>query len=156
KVKDRASFVSFARHPVTILKAQNASRLLMPALVHSVKDRLVEDQDRYGMASSATINGGGQPSSLRDLADKHLLADDDEQEDFGGGLALALTSASQRERALMLLVSDFVNMNDDDWEALRINCMKNEVIVVFVQDRRERELPRVPFPGMSYTLEDLR
>lgn len=56
----------------------------------------------------------------------------------------------------MLLISDFVDMNDDDWEALRVNCMTNEVLVVFVQDRRERELPRVPFPGVFYNLEDLR
>lgn len=140
KTKDRASFVSFARHPITILKAQNASRLLMPALIHSVKDRLVEDEDRYGIGNGgATARGAGG-------------SDDND----GGGLALALATARQREKALMLVVTDFANSNEDDWEALRINCMTNEVIVVFVQDRRERELPRVPFPGVFYNLEDLR
>lgn len=139
KTKDRASFVSFARHPVTILKAQNASRLLMPALIHSVADRLVEDEDRYG-----TGNGGATANGAAD------------EDDSGGGLALAFATARQQEKSLMLVVTDFVDMNDDDWEALRINCMKNEVLVVFVQDRRERELPRVPFPGVFYNLEDLR
>jgi|AGTN01.1.fsa_nt_gi Uncharacterized conserved protein (some members contain a von Willebrand factor type A (vWA) domain) len=142
KTKDRASFVSFARHPVTILKAQNASRLLMPALIHSVADRLVEDVDRYGIGS-ATASGASTAAA-------------NEDDDCGGGLALALATARQKEKSLMLLISDFVDMNEDDWEALRINCITNEVLVVFVQDRRERELPRVPFPGVFYNLEDLR
>lgn len=143
KTKDRASFVSFARHPLTILKAQNASRLLMPALIHSVADRLVEDEDRYGIGSgSATASGAVSKSAHED--------------DSGGGLALAFATARQKEKSLMLLISDFVDMNDDDWEALRVNCMTNEVLVVFVQDKRERELPRVPFPGVFYNLEDLR
>jgi uncharacterized protein (DUF58 family) len=124
KVKDRASFVTYTHQPVSILKSQNASRLLTPALVHAVRDRQI-DQD----VSEAPA---------------------------GGGLAASLRATYQKTRSIALVVSDFVNMNEDDWEALRLCGLRNETIAVFVQDRREKELPQVPYPGMQYTLEDLR
>lgn len=74
----------------------------------------------------------------------------------GGGLDLAFSAIRRNNRSLVLVVSDFVNMSEDDWEALRVSGFKNDTVAVFVQDLRERELPEVPWPGASYTFEDYR
>lgn len=77
-----------------------------------------------------------------------------ETAEAGGGLAAAFNSVRKEHRGLVLVVSDFVNMSDDDWEAMRVSGFKNDTICVFVQDLRERELPEAPWPGASYTFED--
>lgn len=91
----------------------------------------------------------------------HALEDgragaDEANEIEGGGLAASFNSVRTEHRAIVLVVSDFVNMSEDDWEALRVSGFKNDTIAVFVQDRRERELPEVPWPGASYSFEDYR
>jgi len=72
----------------------------------------------------------------------------------GGGMAAAFDTINKKQRSFVLLVSDFVNMSEDDWEALRVSGFKNDTVAVFVQDIRERELPEVPWPGASYAFED--
>lgn len=74
----------------------------------------------------------------------------------GGGFASAFRALGQKHRSITLVVSDFINMSDDDWEALRISGFRNDTIAVYVQDIRERELPEVPWPGASYSFEDYR
>ncbi len=91
----------------------------------------------------------------------HALEDgeipaDDASASTGGGIAASFRSLSTKHRSLVLLVSDFVNMSEDDWEALRVSGFKNDTVAVFVQDIRERELPEVPWPGASYSFEDYR
>jgi uncharacterized protein (DUF58 family) len=138
KTNDLASFVSYTHHPLTVLKAQNAGRLLTKALVHAV-----EDMDLTAAPE-------------RSLMEK-LRGDDEVVPDaVGGGLAASLSLVLKKTRNVVLLVSDFVNMNDDDWEALRICGVRNDTIAVFVQDKRERELPTVPWPGMHYTVQDFQ
>ena len=138
KVKDQASFVTFASQPLTILKARNAQRLLLPALVKAVEDRDAE------------------PAEVADRGFRRKDAPAQVDSPDGGGLALSMSAIHHPRRSVVLLVSDFVNMNEDDWEALRICGLRNDTIAVFVQDRRERELPQVPWPGMHYALEDFR
>jgi hypothetical protein len=70
----------------------------------------------------------------------------------GGGLALALSSDRTAQRSICLIVSDFIRINRDDVDAM-FNS-KHDVIAVFVQDKRERELPAAPWPGAHYRLED--
>lgn len=130
KTKDFVSFVTFAAQPLSILKECRATiQLLMRALIKAVEDR----------------EGG----SLHENVEA-------ETQDEGGGLALALAAAPQAKRTIFMVVSDFVNMNEDDWEALRLIGIQHDLIALFVQDRRERELPEVPWPGMHYTVEDVR
>jgi uncharacterized protein (DUF58 family) len=126
KVNDLASFVSFSYKPITILKAQNAKRLLTPALVRSIEDRDLDPS----MVEGNTVDGGG--------------------------LAQAMKVVSHKTSNVVTIVSDFVNMNEADWEAMRICGLRHDAIAVFVQDKRERQLPAAPWPGMHYNLEDYR
>jgi uncharacterized protein (DUF58 family) len=141
KFNDQASFVTYTHKPVTVLKGQNAGRLLVAALVHSVEDCDVED-----------TSVGTWAEQLLRHPDRQISAEASQ----AGGLALALQVVPSKMRSVVLVVTDFANMSDDDWEALRISGIRNDTIVVFVQDRRERELPKAPWPGMHYTLEDFR
>jgi hypothetical protein len=72
----------------------------------------------------------------------------------GGGLALALSSNRSSQRGICLIVSDFIRMNRADLDA--VFNSKHDVIAVFVQDKRERELPAAAWPGSHYRLEDCR
>lgn len=128
KVKDRVSYVTFADAPVTIRKSQGASRILTDFLLHAVEDGTAQER------SEASEGSGTE----------------------GGGLSTAYVNVSKQHRGVVLLVSDFVNMSEEDWEALRISGFKHDTIAVFVQDLRERELPEVPWPGASYSFEDFR
>ncbi len=130
KVNDLASFVTYSYRPVTVLKCQNAGRLLTPALVHAVGDR------DFDSAESPAADGGADVE--------------------GGGLTLAMKTISHKSSNLVSVISDFVNMNEDDWEAMRVCGLRNDTVAVFVQDRRERQLPAAPWPGMPYRLEDFR
>lgn len=140
---DQAGFVTYTHQPVSSFKAQNALRLLTPALIKAVEDRdFVEDEP-------AEINWRRWFSG----AGKRLTS---EAPSEGGGLEKALQLVQRKIKNVVLVVSDFANMNEDDWEALRISGIQHDTVVVFVQDRRERELPKAPWPGMHYTLEDFR
>lgn len=138
---DQASFTTYTHKPVTVLKLQNAGRLLTPALVHAVEDRDFSDDESTGSWAAKLL--GGEPEVS-------------ESQSQDGGLAQALQVVPGRVRSVVLVVTDFASMSADDWESLRIAGIRHDTICVFVQDRRERELPKAPWPGMHYTLEDFR
>lgn len=75
------------------------------------------------------------------------------------GLSQALSMIPPR-RALIFVLSDFLNMTDADREAIKRAAQMHDVTCIAVQDRRERELPAgIRFLGMEiglYTLRDLR
>lgn len=58
----------------------------------------------------------------------------------GNGLDKAL-SLMPISRQLVFVISDFLNMSDADWDALGNLAVVHDVICIYVQDRRERELP---------------
>jgi len=58
----------------------------------------------------------------------------------GDGLDKAL-SIMPDSRQLVFVISDFLNMSDADWEALGNMAVVHDVVCIYVQDRRERELP---------------
>lgn len=58
----------------------------------------------------------------------------------GNGLDKAL-SLMPNSRQLVFVISDFMNMSDADWDALGNLAVIHDVVCVFVQDRREKELP---------------
>lgn len=60
----------------------------------------------------------------------------------GSGLAAGLARLP-KERSLVFVVSDFLNMTDADRETLTANAKKHEVVCLMVQDLRERELPNL-------------
>lgn len=70
-----------------------------------------------------------------------------------GGLAAALARLPKRP-AMIFIMSDFMNMGPEDWEALELAGMRHAVFCFFLQDQRERELPVVPWPGCFYNLRD--
>lgn len=58
----------------------------------------------------------------------------------GNGLDKAL-SIMPASRQLVFIISDFLNMSEADWEALSNAAVIHDVVCIYVQDRRERELP---------------
>ncbi|MCC7528697.1 MAG: DUF58 domain-containing protein [Candidatus Melainabacteria bacterium] len=76
------------------------------------------------------------------------------------GLQRVLKNLPSR-KAMVVIISDFLNMTDADREALKKAALFHDVICLCVQDRRERELPAgikvLGFEiGGLYTLRDLR
>ena len=70
-------------------------------------------------------------------------------------VASGLCDALQRlpsRKSLVFLVSDFLNLTNEEKEALREAALIHEVICVVIQDERERELPA---GGGMYTLRDI-
>jgi uncharacterized protein (DUF58 family) len=151
KLNDLASFITYSFHPVSVFKSQNAAKLLMPALMHAVEDRDLDEAVIADKGNSSGTGGAG-PDAGATVGGATTV---DPAHD-GGGLALAMKAVSHKTSNVVTIVSDFVNMNEDDWEALRLCGIRHDTIAVFVQDRRERELPKAPWPGMHYRLEDFR
>jgi len=75
-------------------------------------------------------------------------------EDGGGGLAIGLRASFFADYTLTVIISDFVNASPRDWKAMR--TLEPDTIAVFVQHRRELNLPKAPWPGMSYRVQDFR
>jgi uncharacterized protein (DUF58 family) len=71
----------------------------------------------------------------------------------GGGLAIGLAASFFADYTLTVIISDFVKVSPRDWKALR--NVEPDTIAVFVQAPRERELPKAPWPGMSYRVQDV-
>ena len=69
------------------------------------------------------------------------------------GLAKAL-ALLPRSPSIVFLISDFLNVTESDWEALKRVGRKHRLIVMYVQDLRERELPKVGFLPVLYTIQD--
>jgi uncharacterized protein (DUF58 family) len=135
KTRDSSAFVTYAEQPITIFKLMNPVKLFMQAMYAAIEDR------RLPISSAHDDEAGTK--------DKHHFAD-------GGGLALSLETTQRKSRSVYVIVSDFVNMNEEDWDALQHCGSNHDVIAVYVQDKRERELPVVPWPGMYYSLLDYR
>lgn len=71
----------------------------------------------------------------------------------GDGLAKALTGLPS-SRALVFIISDFMNMSAEDWHQLANMALLHDVVCIYTQDLRERELPVVSWPGCLYVLQD--
>jgi uncharacterized protein (DUF58 family) len=88
----------------------------------------------------------------------------EQKEGSGSGLAKAIKRLP-KTRSLIFVISDFMNTTDEDWAALQRAAKFHDIIAMYVQDKRERELPDVswgrgPFRwltgvlGCFYTLQD--
>lgn len=75
----------------------------------------------------------------------------------GDGLDKAL-SILPGERQLVFVISDFLDMSKADWQALDALAVVHDVVCIFVQDARERQLPEpegwLARLGFFYRIED--
>jgi len=71
------------------------------------------------------------------------------------GLKGAL-SLLPRQKSLVFIISDFLNLTDDEKLALKHASHAHDVICLVVQDRRERELPAPLFSWFPWELITLR
>jgi uncharacterized protein (DUF58 family) len=78
-------------------------------------------------------------------------------EQKGDGLSKAL-SGLPLQKSLVFIISDFEDMSERDWLELGNTACYHDVVCIYVQDRRERELPKLPgifgWLGCFYVLQD--
>ena len=73
------------------------------------------------------------------------------------GLQLALDSVEDLSRSLVFVVSDFMNMTEEDEAMLERVAAVHDVVCIMIQDLRERELPQGALFGYGfYVFEDMR
>jgi uncharacterized protein (DUF58 family) len=73
--------------------------------------------------------------------------------DRHSGLAKGLGQLS-RSPSIVFVISDFLNATEADWEALKRAGRRHKVFAFYVQDLRERELPRTDLLPVLYTVQD--
>ncbi|MDR3613191.1 MAG: hypothetical protein P4L53_06475 [Candidatus Obscuribacterales bacterium] len=176
KYRDRTSVVTYSNQPITLMKLADARRALYPAVHACIEDHhaLLEyaaTAPKQSLLSRlknlpASLRTGFSSlvASLKKLIVriragfnwKGLVKTLAKPDSSGGGLSISLRETNRQMRGVFLIVSDFVNMNDEDWFELQACGSDHDTVAVFVQDKRERELPRAPFPGMSYRVTDFR
>ncbi len=175
KYRDRTSVVTYSNQPITLLKLSDARRALYPAVYACIEDHhgLLEpvSASKQGLAFRlknlpASLRAGfwqfvaGLKALVSRIGDgfnvKKLVKALAKPDSSGGGLAISLRETNRQMRGVFLIVSDFVNLSDEDWDELQVCACDHDTVVVFIQDKRERELPRAPFPGMSYRVTDFR
>jgi len=83
------------------------------------------------------------------LTSHELPRGSDKHSGLAKGLALVPRSPS-----IVFVASDFLNMTEADWEALKRAGRRHKVIVFYVQDLRERELPKAGLLPVLYTVRD--
>jgi uncharacterized protein (DUF58 family) len=157
-------------HSMNFGTARVTKRQLAAELATSVVASLDKTKDRVGvMAYSANgLERYFKPTiaSLRAmfLSAATVLGTTQSGKGNGNGLAEA-TKRLPQSKSLLFFVSDFMNMTEDDWAALRRAARRHDVICIYVQDLRERELPDVTWGwgpigwltgalGCFYTLQD--
>ena len=103
-------------------------------LISFTKDHVVGDED----LRSATNNLYPILVNILEADPKPNAASGDPKD----GLAKALSGLPGNRRCLVFVMSDFIDMTPADWEALANAGVAHDVITFYVQDKRERELPK--------------
>lgn len=124
ETRDRAGVVVYSRHGV--------EDEVMPSAV---------PRSLYSSLTSILETQAKQPSNRAEAASN------------SDGLFRAL-SILPAHRSLVVVVSDFINMTQTDWNQLEESALYHDVICVYVQDLRERELPGVGIFGCVYEVQD--
>lgn len=88
------------------------------------------------------------PVILHTLQSQHTV-----RPDCHSGLAKGL-ALLPRSPSIVFVVSDFINVTDADWDALKRAGRRHRVVAMFVQDKLERELPKVGILPVLYTVQD--
>lgn len=126
ETQDRAGAIAYSRQGVAdeVVPA-SMGRSLYPSLTCILESEPIAD---------AELNAGA-PAKSKD------------------GLARAL-SILPLHRSMVFVVSDFIHMTETDWNQLEDAALLHDVICIYVQDLRERELPGVGLFGCVYELQD--
>lgn len=69
------------------------------------------------------------------------------------GLQQALAYVRHQSRSLVFVISDFIDLSEDEKEELAYTAGAHDMVAMYVQDLRERELPNT---WGIYKLEDIR
>jgi uncharacterized protein (DUF58 family) len=95
------------------------------------------------------------PSGSMMLPVLHHILDSKENARPGkeSGMARGL-ALLPRSPSIVFVISDFLNATEADWEALRRAGRRHKVFALYVQDIRERQLPKVGLLPVLYTLQD--
>ena len=127
---DRVGFVIYDDHSsIHVQQPRSAKTVLYPAMASIVQ----HDED--------SING-----RLKQPKDKSVT-----------GLQLALDTVSRYSRSLVFILSDFMNMTEEEKAMLSRVSSHHDVVCIMVQDLRERELPQGALFGFgAYTFQDMR
>jgi uncharacterized protein (DUF58 family) len=136
---------------------RTTKRVLSGELIASVIKSAVKTHDRVGFTAYGEHNVvatrrtmAAQSALFPAIAS--LIEADGSRAGEGSGLRKAIASLP-RQRSLVFIVSDFLNLNETEKRALKRAALAHDVVCVLVNDLREIELPA----GWGlYTLSDLR
>lgn len=103
----------------------------------------VERRVKSGSAASMMI-----PVILHTLKSGHI-----ERPSAHSGLAKGL-ALLPRSPSIVFVVSDFISVTDADWDALKRAGRRHRLFAMYVQDKRERELPDPGILPALYTVQD--
>lgn len=124
---DRVGFVTYSEnHVERIQAAAGAKTMLFPAMASIVEASAIERNRKRGGATA---------------------------DDGKTGLMKALKAIGKHSRSLVFIISDFLNLTEEEKVMLKKTAVRHDVVCICVQDLRERELPS----GFGlYTFQDLR
>lgn len=137
--------------------ARATKRTLAAELTGSVIKSAGKTQDRVGFiayAEKRLLKMRKPENAKRSLYP--CITDVIETESAGDGEGRGLVKSLRSlpgHRALVFIVSDFLDLTEDEKAALKRAALIHDIVCVVVQDRRERELPDGWGP---YTLADMR
>jgi len=134
-------------------------RLLAAELAACAVRSLSATHDPVGLVTySATgverrVKSGASAVMMLPVLSHVLTSHEVERPGKNSGLAKGLALVP-RSPSIVFVASDFLNMTDADWEALKRAGRRHKVIVFYVQDLRERELPKAGLLPVLYTVRD--
>lgn len=128
---------------------RTTKRHLAAELAASVVKSLDETQDRVGLMvySDQRLEISQSPRGAKAViypAVAAALGAERSDDGPGSGLAQAI-GRLPAGRSLVFIVSDFMNMTAHDCEALQRVAQQHDLLCLYVQDQRERELPQFEF-----------
>lgn len=112
---DRVGMITYSNdHIERVLPVKSAKVMLFPALASIVE----------AGSESAKRRGGTEDGGMT-------------------GMMKALKAVSKHSRSLVFVISDFINMSEEEKTMLRKTAIRHDVVCICVQDLRQRELPNV-------------
>lgn len=130
ETSDRVGFITYDDYSsLHVQQPRSAKTVLYPAAHSIVEYDVAEEEGRLEAPSDKSVTG----------------------------LQYALDSVSNYSKSLIFIVSDFMNMTDEEREALNSIASYHDVVCIMVQDLRERELPQGNVFGYGfYQFQDMR
>lgn len=134
-------------------------RILAAELAACAVKSLARSHDPVGLItySSTGVERHLKASSAQSMLLPTILhtleSKETSREGKNSGLAKGLVHVS-RSPSIVFVVSDFLNMTEADWKALKKVGLRHQVFAMYVQDIRERELPKAGLLPYSYPVQD--